>query len=30
MYWYPLYVVGPILGALVAAMLFRAIFRGER
>ncbi|MDA4132957.1 MAG: aquaporin family protein [Thaumarchaeota archaeon] len=28
--WYWLYVVGPILGALVAAMLFKAIFRGER
>jgi glycerol uptake facilitator protein len=30
MYWYPLYVIGPILGGLVAAMLFKAIFRGER
>jgi glycerol uptake facilitator protein len=28
--WYWLYVVGPILGGLVAAMLFKSIFRGER
>jgi glycerol uptake facilitator protein len=26
-YWYPLYVVGPILGALVAAMLYKAMFQ---
>jgi len=30
MYWYPLYVVGPILGGLVAAMLYKAIFREMR
>jgi len=28
--WYGLYVTGPILGGLVAAVLFKAIFRGEK
>jgi glycerol uptake facilitator protein len=30
MSWYWLYVIGPVLGALVAAVLFRVIFEGNR
>ncbi len=29
LYWYPLYIIGPILGGLLAATLYGAIYRSK-